>query len=921
LIESMHFLGVVRSERLITDFAMAIASNPPSLRLPMAARVLSREPAGTREVVDITTTAGTFIANGFVVHNCGASGIELTRALAAVGVRRHAVSIVNAIACPLPDYKMARLTADLRKANKRRQTLGDAPLLHPLDCCRPRLLDDLRLAGTKNVVTLGGTALEALGDRSSVMDVRGGPREIAVPSGVGNEGSFARYHVLPTVHPSFVLHARRWQGALRADLSRAFRWFTSGLAWQDPEILYQPTAAQLRAWLETAGGVVIYDVETLPGFPDVDHYDPLFDRLRYLGLATLDGKRAVGIPFLLVGSNAYAYDTRGGPPLVEVIQDFFTNSRWTKAGWNSGYYDRMVIEHHFGVTPAPSVDGIGLHKMVEPELPHRLGYVGSIHTDAPSWKDEFDAKAIKTQGDMRIYNARDCAITALTLKPLSDAVRARGQEAAAKFWPTVQGFCVELHRNGMYVDQARRKEWDRRLLVDARRYLKTVQELLARSHFNPNSVPQIRDLLFDEWALLPHGKPTEAGDPSTGDDTLRAMLGPSYRLDEHKKSVIKAVRRFRAVTKMRGTYVLKLRPIGERMSDDDLAFDEEESDEERKKRIEKLESTHGLVLPDGRIHPDYSAHGTVGWRLSSSRVNAQNFPDDLRDMVTAPAGYVLVGCDEAQLELRMVAALAKAEVYLAALNAGEDPHAVLCEDFFGDIYRMAGKAEKKALRRFVKEFTYASFYLAEDDTKHGVLTSSEGWVCGQCSLALDNYVARCEKHPSAIHERRILYPDLTLREVVAFSAKWLNRNPEIATWWETEQAEFRRQGFLAEPIFGMRRDFLDGEDPNAEVNLKAQSGGSALVHLATEIIMRELPKYGARLVQQGHDSLVVEVPVDHARYTGKDAEFGYCPPKCKCRANHVARMMELAMAMDGRAWGLPVKFVGEAKIGFRWNEV
>jgi hypothetical protein len=107
--------------------------------------------------------------------------------------------------------------------------------------------------------------------------------------------------------------------------------------------------------------------------------------------------------------------------------------------------------------------------------------------------------------------------------------------------------------------------------------------------------------------------------------------------------------------------------------------------------------------------------------------------------------------------------------------------------------------------------------------------------------------------------------------------------------------------------------------------LKAQSGGSALVHLATEIIMRELPKYGARLVQQGHDSLVSEVPMDHERWIPPSddvkAEFGYCPPKCKCRANHVARMKELAMAMDGRAWGLPVKFVGEAKIGFRWNEV
>jgi hypothetical protein len=32
-------------------------------------------------------------------------------------------------------------------------------------------------------------------------------------------------------------------------------------------------------------------------------------------------------------------------------------------------------------------------------------------------------------------------------------------------------------------------------------------------------------------------------------------------------------------------------------------------------------------------------------------------------------------------------------------------------------------------------------------------------------------------------------------------------------------------------------------------------------------------------------------------------------------------MKEEAMNMDGMRWGLPVKFVGEAAIGFRWNEV
>jgi hypothetical protein len=61
--------------------------------------------------------------------------------------------------------------------------------------------------------------------------------------------------------------------------------------------------------------------------------------------------------------------------------------------------------------------------------------------------------------------------------------------------------------------------------------------------------------------------------------------------------------------------------------------------------------------------------------------------------------------------------------------------------------------------------------------------------------------------------------------------------------------------------------------------------------------------------------------MDHDRYAGDDAEFGYCPPGCGCRANRVARMKEEAMKMRGEPWGLPVGFAGEAKIGVRWNQV
>jgi hypothetical protein len=45
-----------------------------------AARVVSVEPAGVREVVSIGTTTGTYIANGLVSHNCGRHFYQITEA-------------------------------------------------------------------------------------------------------------------------------------------------------------------------------------------------------------------------------------------------------------------------------------------------------------------------------------------------------------------------------------------------------------------------------------------------------------------------------------------------------------------------------------------------------------------------------------------------------------------------------------------------------------------------------------------------------------------------------------------------------------------------------------------------------------------------------------------------------------------------
>lgn len=809
----------------------------------------------------------------------GKAGSELQAALAAIGIPRSAVAITNVLPCMPPGEASGALERFLKSLDRERKRAakgeslleGEGEILDPRDCCRPRLLREIERC--PNVITLGGTALHAIaGGSASVMNARGSPLSV---------GSI---RVLPTLHPSFVMRSRRWRGAFRADLARAFRWFSTGLEWRDPETLFQPGPEALRRFLEWASRepFTAFDVETSPGFPAQDHFDALHDRLRCLGIGTAE--RGVVIPFRSVDpTRAPFYPPNEQREIVALVREYLTSPRWRKVGWNSRVYDRIVLESRLGVVPTPHLDALGLHRLAEPELPHDLGYAGSIYTDVDDWKAGHTATSAQTDEDLWRYNAKDLAVTAMTVAPLKAACERRNQLRLLPMFARLQDVCADLHRNGLLVDQAARRAWDSKLVALCTLKRRELREITGRRALNPGSLPQLRDLLFEKLQILPHHY-TDGGDPSTDDDSLRAFLSSGWGLNPHARRVIGALRDYRRYAKRRGA-VIRLRPITEDYYEaPELAEFEEtqEEKEERESRVARGRSGRacGLVLPNGRVHPNYLAQGTVGWRLSSNTPNCQNYESKLRNMFVAAPGNVLVACDEAQLELRMVVGLSKCRYYLDKFDREEDPHHDLCVDQFGDLYLQAEPDGKKKLRRCVKELTYSGLYGAGDETKHEIVTSAE-----------DDKT------------ERLLFPDFTLREVRAFSTAWHRRCPEIKEWWESVIKEWQGRGYLAEPIMGLRVDFLDGEDRNAMLNVKPQSGGAALCHLALfrarERMPREAPS--AKLVQQGHDSIVFE-----------------CLEK---EAPRVAKILEESMAEDGTKYGLPVKFVGEVKIGKCWKDV
>ncbi|MBA9004666.1 bifunctional 3'-5' exonuclease/DNA polymerase [Thermomonospora cellulosilytica] len=105
------------------------------------------------------------------------------------------------------------------------------------------------------------------------------------------------------------------------------------------------------------------------------------------------------------------------------------------------------------------------------------------------------------------------------------------------------------------------------------------------------------------------------------------------------------------------------------------------------KELARLHAAHGWAwldawVKDGRFRPEYVVGGVVSGRWASRGGGALQIPRVLRRAVVADPGWALVVADAAQLEPRVLAALAGDRAFAAAAAQG-DLYAALSEAFGG----------------------------------------------------------------------------------------------------------------------------------------------------------------------------------------------------------------------------------------------
>ncbi len=212
-----------------------------------------------------------------------------------------------------------------------------------------------------------------------------------------------------------------------------------------------------------------------------------------------------------------------------------------------------------------------------------------------------------------------------------------------------------------------------------------------QTQLNLSSVPQLKKL----FTILLGEEPK-----STDQEFLETVEHP----------IAKLLLDFRQVKKLRTTYIEPFIPGGKYI--------------------------HG----DGLIHPFYHMTYTATGRLSASDPSIQNFParerKDLRSIIKAPDGYVLVACDYAAIEARVIAVASQDEYLLKHIRAGEDIHREWTEKLAHAAPRMKGakaalkdpKAFKKLRSAVKNSWVFPAFYGAQLSSIAGYLDVPEATI-------------------------------------------------------------------------------------------------------------------------------------------------------------------------------------------------
>ncbi|MEB3203976.1 MAG: DNA polymerase I [Candidatus Sericytochromatia bacterium] len=392
------------------------------------------------------------------------------------------------------------------------------------------------------------------------------------------------------------------------------------------------------------------------------------------------------------------------------------------------------------------------------------------------------------------YAAADAAATLALHHRYRERLAEAGQERLYRDLelPLLQ-VLARMERHGVRLDRAR-------LAAISERLGERLVALEAEAHglmgrpFNLASPRQLETILFDDLGL-PAPRRTK-----TGRSTEAAVLEELQ--DAHP--LVRLLLEHRQLSKLKGTY---------------------------------LDALPDYIHPEtGCLHTSYNQHVAATGRLSSDNPNLQNIPvrgelgREIRSaFLPRDPGNVMVAADYSQIELRLLAHIARDEAFLEAFAMGQDIHTATASEIFG----VPAEAVDADMRRRAKAVNF-------------------GVVYGQTAFGLARQLAIPQKEAKAfIDAYRARYPGIQRYMVETIARAHQNG------WVETLMG---RRRVLPGLRSGMRQERDLAE--RAAINAPIQGTAADLIKVAMLRVDAALAQEGlkARMVLQVHDELVLEVP-------------------------------------------------------------
>lgn len=354
---------------------------------------------------------------------------------------------------------------------------------------------------------------------------------------------------------------------------------------------------------------------------------------------------------------------------------------------------------------------------------------------------------------------------------------------------------ADMESTGIKIDLERLKAMGEEILAKLVA-IETKIHKLAGEKFNINSPKQLGVILFDKLGL-PVIKKTKTG-YSTSADVLEKL--------EQDHEIIKEILNYRQLSKLQSTYIEGLLNIVNKENE--------------------------------KVHTRFNQALTQTGRLSSTDPNLQNIPIRLEEgrkirqaFIPSEAGWVIFAADYSQIELRVLAHIARDEKLIDAFKNDMDIHTKTAME----VFHVSEAEVTSNMRRHAKAVNFGIVYGISDYGLSQSLGISRKEAGQFISRYLESYPGVKQYMDDIVHDAKQKGYVSTLLQRRRYLPEITSRNFNIRS--------FAERTAMNTPIQGSAADIIK----------------KAMIDMANRLKQENLK---ARLLLQVHDELIFEAPED-----------------------------------------------------------